>query len=257
MDKTQPALWIEITGTRGSTPRDTGTSMKVTADDTRGTIGGGALEYSAIATARNLLAAGQTAHSETIPLGPSLGQCCGGAVTLRYTDTPHVMQPLDQFTVHRILPDPAHPKHLWLWGAGHVGRAIVTAAHPQAFKITWIDTAADRFPHRIPQHATPIPAADMPLLAARAPAYAHHLVFTYSHEIDLALCAALLRRGGASIGLIGSDTKWARFSRRLRAMGLDPAAITCPIGDKTLGKAPDQIANGVIRALLPSEKALI
>lgn len=246
-------LWVEITSTRGSVPRDTGTAMRVTADATEGTIGGGALEYAAIATARKLLSKGVEEHRETIPLGPSLGQCCGGAVSIWYT---RIKRPIDRhgFVLKQLVSNPPHPKHLWLWGAGHVGRAVVSAAHPQAFKITWIDDAADRFPARIPRHVTKTPAADMPLLASRAPHYAHHLIFTYSHEIDLALCAALLKRGAASIGVIGSETKWARFSKRLRAMGLDPAPIVCPIGDKTLGKHPDQIANGVVRALLPHTK---
>jgi xanthine dehydrogenase accessory factor len=90
----------------------------------------------------------------------------------------------------------------------------------------------------------------MPLLVAHAPENAHHLIFTYSHEIDLALCAALLKRGAASIGLIGSETKRARFAKRLRAMNLDPAHIICPIGDKSLGKRPDEIAHGTLCALL-------
>lgn len=243
------AVWVEITGTRGSTPRDAGTAMKVTAEGIEGTIGGGALEWRAIARARELLASGGPEETETVPLGPGLGQCCGGAVTLRYgrdvrpTDT-------DSFVVHRTEPRRSHPKFLWIWGAGHVGRAIVHACPPQAFKITWVDEAADRFPVRAPEHVKAVPAADMPLLASRAPGYAHHLILTYSHDIDLALCAALLRRGAASIGLIGSATKWARFRARLTAIGLDPSGITCPIGDKALGKRPDRIAQGTVAALL-------
>lgn len=256
MSDTQGTIYVEITATRGSTPRDAGTGMTVTATGTKGTIGGGALEYRAIATARKILCEGGKEHSETIPLGPNLGQCCGGAVTLRYSydaqRSDHIPIP-----VHHILSNRAHPKHLWLWGAGHVGRAVVVAAQPQAFKITWIDSSDDRFPDRIYQHATKTPAADMPLLAARAPTYAHHLIFTYSHEIDLALCAALLKRGAASIGLIGSETKWARFSKRLRDMNLDPSPIICPIGDKSLGKHPDQIAHGTVRALLCDSQAKV
>lgn len=250
MSGTKSAIWIEITATRGSTPRDKGTVMKITAQDTIGTIGGGALEYAAIATARKLLASGAAQHTETIPLGPNLGQCCGGSVSLEYTNTPKARSSCEPMTVHQILPNRPHPKHLWLWGAGHVGRAVVTAAHPQAFKITWIDTTADRFPMRVPNHVTQTPAADMPLLASRAPSYAHHLIFTYSHEIDLALCAALLKRGTASIGLIGSNTKRTRFFQRLRNAGLDPSPIICPIGDKRLGKHPDQIAHGALHAVL-------
>ena len=94
------------------------------------------------------------------------------------------------------------------------------------------------------------PAADMPRLAAHAPREAHHLIFTYSHDIDLALCAVLLKRGAESVGLIGSDTKKSRFSRRLRDMGLDPSGIICPIGDKSLGKLPAQIAHGALISLI-------
>ncbi len=244
------AIWIEIAGTRGSTPRDTGTAMRVTAAETKGTIGGGALEYGAIATARKILQTNSEEYSETIPLGPNLGQCCGGAVTLRYTYTPKGTLPLDMYYVHELKSHRPHPKFLWVWGAGHVGREVIAQSHPQAFNITWVDSSPDRFPQRILKHVTATPACDMPLLATRAPTYAHHLIFTYSHEIDLALCAALLRRGAASIGLIGSETKWARFSKRLRDMGLNPAPITCPIGDKSLGKTPNKIAHGTIQALL-------
>jgi xanthine dehydrogenase accessory factor len=253
MSETKSALWIEITATRGSAPRDAGTAMKVTPTTTTGTIGGGALEHRAIATARRILSGAGALHSETIPLGPGLGQCCGGSVTLRYTDQPCATDSPPPF---RLPPqDSSTPADtLWIWGAGHVGRAVVACAPAQRLKITWIDSAADRFPPHIPAHVTPLPAADMPRLAARAPQSVHHLIFTYSHDIDLALCAALLQRDAASIGLIGSDTKWARFSRRLRALHLDPAQITCPIGDKSLGKAPPEIAHGVVQSLLAASQ---
>lgn len=249
MSETRNAIWVEITATRGSTPRDAGTAMKVTPTEIEGTIGGGALEYRAIETARRILSHDGNPHSETIPLGPGLGQCCGGAATLRYTfeKCPTDQRPMEQ---HLIQTNRPHPDHLWVWGAGHVGRAVIHTCHPQSFKITWVDSAQDRFPPRIPAHVTSVPTTDMPRLAMRAPTYAHHLIFTYSHDIDLALCAALLQRGAASIGLIGSDTKWARFSKRLRGMGLDPTAITCPIGDKNLGKTPHKIAHGTVHALL-------
>ena len=136
-----------------------------------------------------------------------------------------------------------------------MGRAIVAQAAPSgAFDITWIDDAPDRYPVDIPANVTTLPAADMPRAVAFAPADAHHLILTYSHDIDLKLCAALLRHGFAFCGLIGSDTKRARFAKRLSEMGLDPERITCPIGDKSLGKHPDRIAVGTIRALLPAKE---
>jgi len=240
------AIFVEITATRGSAPRDAGTAMKVSPDSIDGTIGGGALEHQAIAHARKMLANGRLEDTQTVPLGPGLGQCCGGAVSLRYTTSP---RPLDGATP-LPLPNVQSDTPLWLWGAGHVGRAVVAACPPRAFAITWIDSARDRFPDHVPPHVTATPAADMPRLAAHAPRDAHHLIFTYSHDIDLALCAALLKRGAESVGLIGSDTKKSRFSRRLRDMGLDPSGIICPIGDKSLGKLPAQIAHGALISLI-------
>lgn len=244
------AIWVRITATRGSTPRDAGTVMKVTETGTEGTIGGGALELLAIRRARDMITSGETANEETLPLGPGLGQCCGGVVSLEYSD---IEQPTDiqPSHIHRLnRPRPHDPIHLWVWGAGHVGRAVVSAAPPLLCKVTWIDSTADRFPDWGGNRATVIPTQNMPLLASRAAQQAEHLIFTYSHDIDLALCAALLKRGVRGIGLIGSDTKWTRFQKRLRAMGLDPAPITCPIGNKSLGKQPADIARGTLAALL-------
>ncbi|QFT58905.1 XdhC and CoxI family protein [Sulfitobacter sp. THAF37] len=242
------AIWVEILAVRGSAPREAGTAMMVTATTTRGTIGGGALELRAVRTARRMLSTGAEQMEENVPLGPGLGQCCGGAVTLRFGRTP---RPVDEPAA--AAPAPLRldaPLPLWLWGAGHVGRAVVRACPPGAFDITWIDSDRDRFPAEVPAAVTMLPAADMPRLAAAAPPDAHHLIFTYSHDIDLALCAALLRRGFGSCGLIGSETKWRRFRTRLEALALDPAAITCPIGDKSLGRAPDAIAKGCVNGLL-------
>lgn len=243
------AIFIKITATRGSTPRETGTVMMVNAQTTEGTIGGGALEFKAIAKARDMLAKGHDDHEITWPLGPGLGQCCGGAVTLHFGRSPH---PTDAVPTAQRIPATA-PGELWVWGAGHVGRAVVNAS--PCMDITWIDSAHDRFPATIPGHVTAIPCPDMPRLARQAPRAAQHLIFTYAHDIDLALCAALIARGTSQIGLIGSATKWARFQSRLRGMGLDPAGITCPIGDKSLGKRPDQIARGVVAALIAQEAA--
>jgi len=145
------------------------------------------------------------------------------------------------------------PKNLWLWGAGHVGRAIVDLAPANAFEIVWIDTAAERFPAEVPEHVSMLLGADPPRLVCKAPSDAHHLIVTYSHDIDLALCAALLQHDTASVGLIGSETKRARFFRRLEDMGLNPNSIVCPIGDKRLGKHPDMIAQGVVNGFLEEQ----
>ena len=250
------SIWVEITATRGSTPRDAGTAMQVTAARTDGTIGGGALEYRAITLARQMQTTGAAERVERVALGPGLGQCCGGAVTLRFGRAP---RPIDVAPVqtHPARTGSSHRQALWLWGAGHVGRAVVRASPLGEFAVTWVDEAVDRFPDWAetfrPGGLAILPAADMPRLAAHAPLGAHHLIFTYSHQIDLDLCAALLRRGAAGLGLIGSATKKARFWNRLSAMGLDPDRITCPIGDRSLGKAPNAIARGTIASLLAAK----
>jgi xanthine dehydrogenase accessory factor len=142
---------------------------------------------------------------------------------------------------------------LWIWGAGHVGRAIVRAAEGLPLAITWIDVAPDRFPDPVPPHAAPLVAADPARAAAHAPADAAHLVLTYSHALDLAICHAVLGRPFRHLGLIGSASKRARFLSRLRDLGHGEAALArlaCPIGDRSLGKRPAAIALGVLTEML-------
>ena len=229
---------ITVTRTAGSVPRGPGTQMMVWADRTTGTIGGGALEWQAMAEARAMLRDGRAAGKVTLPLGPALGQCCGGSVTLDFA------------VAEGLEAAPGAP--LWIWGAGHVGRALVGVMAPLPdWEITWVDTAADRFPADAP--VTTLVAADPARAVAHAPDDAHHLILTYSHEIDLALCHAILSRPFGSAGLIGSATKWARFRHRLAALGHAPAhiaRIACPIGDPSLGKHPQAIAIGVAMAML-------
>lgn len=245
---------VSLAQARGSVPREAGVSMTVWEDTKAvavpwsggwvrarisGTIGGGALEAEAIGRAVQCLHAGAGALVP-MALGPTLGQCCGGAVVLDIS--------LEAKAFHDARPP------VWIWGAGHVGRALVGVLAPLgAFDITWIDTSADRFPAQVPEGVSVVPTAEPALLMARAPKAARHFVMTYSHELDLALCHAGLTRGFASLGLIGSATKWARFRTRLGALGHTTEAIaqiTCPIGDPGLGKHPQAIAVGVVAGLL-------
>jgi xanthine dehydrogenase accessory factor len=231
---------VTVAGVQGSAPREEGAAMLVRGDGIEGTIGGGALEWEGMRIARQMLADGATHAERKMPLGPALGQCCGGAVVLRF-EAADAME---------------HPRgaDLWVWGAGHVGRAIVATMAPLPHvAITWADTGAARFPGDVPEGVEMVAAADLPRLMAHAPVHAHHLILTYSHEIDLALCHAALTRGFASCGLIGSATKWARFRTRLGALGHSDAEISriaCPIGDPSLGKHPQAIAVGVAGRLL-------
>lgn len=277
---------VVIAAIRGSSPRETGTAMLVWETGQSGTIGGGTLEFEAAEAARRQVAPKQIS---THALGPDLGQCCGGAVTLfsevyeagdlAALDSHVIARPaspaLMPVAVKRLLAgargqgqtpapqlvegwmiEPVHQPQLpvWIWGAGHVGRALADVLAPLPdLQITWVDTDAERFPDGIPSGVTAVPAADVALLVPHAPENAAHLVLTYSHALDLALCHALLGHGFAFAGLIGSKTKWARFRSRLAALGHSPGAIariTCPIGDPELGKHPQMIAVGVAAQLL-------
>ncbi len=280
---------IVVAAAAGSVPRGVGTAMLVWHGGQAGTIGGGALEFQAVERARSALASGD--RFDKVPLGPGLGQCCGGAVQLltEVWDAARLTTVTGE-TVARALPgtpgemplklaatlkaaraghQPVTPRlvqgwfvepvttattPLWVWGAGHVGRAIVATLAPLPdLAITWVDSAPDRFPDDIPERVTALPAPDMTAAVRLAPADARHLILTYSHEIDLALCHAALSHGFRTCGLIGSATKWARFRTRLRQLGHGDAQISriaCPIGDTSFGKHPQAIAVGVAASLL-------
>ncbi len=279
---------IVIAAHAGSAPRETGTSMLVWADGQSGTIGGGTLEFDAVNRLRARLSAGG-ATIDRLPLGPALGQCCGGTVTLvSEVFTAQTLPPPDKPFIRRIagqepqplaitrmaaqhrngqttnalhfennwLAESIHPEQtpLWIYGAGHVGRAITSVLAPlPQFRITWIDTDIARFPDDIPEGVTTVPTPNPAAAVKMAPADAHHLILTYSHALDLELCHQVLNHSFAQAGLIGSATKWARFRKRLTALGHSEAQIdriTCPIGDPTLGKHPQAIALGVASRLV-------
>lgn len=235
------AISVIVTRVKGSAPRGVGTVMRVFADRIEGSIGGGALEWEAMRIARSMAAASTPDTERSFPLGPDLGQCCGGSVTLR-------------FTREGGLDAPKNAAPLWIWGAGHVGRALAQIMAPLADRdITLIDISADRLPTPLPDGVSPLVATDPLRVVQRSPNTADHVIVTYSHDLDLNLCDALLRRETGSIGLIGSTTKWARFRSRLGAMGHKAEAIdqiTCPIGDPSLGKHPQAIAIGVAGRLI-------
>lgn len=278
---------ILIVGHKGSAPRHAGTSMLVWVDRTDGTIGGGALELRAIDAARRVLECGVT-HVETVPLGPALGQCCGGSVSLLIErfDGSELTQSGDVFvrpvhvgttmtlavkrlqaqirnqSIPAILavidgwifePVRAKTAPLWLYGAGHVGRAIVDVLDGLDVDVTWVDTALDRFPDGT--CATTLVAQNPADAARHAPADADHLIMTYSHAFDLELCHQVLSQPHRSVGVIGSGTKRARFKSRLAKLGHSGDVIgglICPIGDPNLGNEPKAIAIGVAAQLMNS-----
>ncbi len=282
---------VMVAETQGSAPREAGAGMLMWDSGQAGTIGGGQLEWEATQTGRQKLAGPRGAWMTTHALGPDLGQCCGGRVRLvtevltkddlppkdaitrsvhiagaaSVTTYPAAATPLANAARARVgledgflvEPLPAPGAALWIWGAGHVGRAIAGVLAPlEQFNLTLVDTHADRMPAFAPEIAAAVEtviAAEPVTLVPFAPRGAHHLILTYSHDLDLALCDALLRHGFDSAGLIGSATKWARFRKRLSGFGHADAAIArimCPIGDPSLGKHPQAIAVSVATRLL-------
>ncbi|MBE7419415.1 MAG: xanthine dehydrogenase accessory protein XdhC [Ideonella sp.] len=243
-----PAIVVEVVDARGSVPREAGTRMLVGARDAHGTIGGGHLELQAIEHARALLRGEPLRREQRIALGPTLGQCCGGALTLRYR------------TLAESAPAawPAAPPRftLQLYGAGHVGRAIVRLLADIDCRVQWIDEREHEFagaasaPHIERVCVEPVDAE-----VALAPAGAFYLVLTHDHALDMAITEAILRRGDFGfLGLIGSRTKRARFVHRFEARGIAAdtlARLTCPIGVPGIaGKEPAVIALAAVAQLL-------
>ena len=242
------AVVVEVSRAMGSVPREAGTRMLVGLHEVLGTIGGGHLELKAIDSARQLLQGQAVPAEQHFPLGPALGQCCGGAVTLLFTplaasDPATWAAPAPRFT-------------LQLYGAGHVGRAIVHLLEGIACRVQWIDEREDQFPADVsPPHIERVCVEPVHAEVDLAPPGACYLVLTHSHDLDLAITEAILKRGDfAYLGLIGSSTKRARFLRRLEARGIAPdtlARLTCPIGLPGIaGKEPEVIAVSVVAQLL-------
>lgn len=252
-----PAVLVTVVTTRGSTPREAGAWMALFPDRLLGSIGGGQLEFQALVAARELLAAGHCQAPDgqirRYALGPSLGQCCGGAVELRFDFLPDAAaaRALDRLEPDRV--------PVAIFGAGHVGQALVRALEPLPFALRWIDSRDDIFPAGLPaslqtEHSNPVERAVSDLLPG-----SRVLVMSYSHAEDFEIVAACLRRQReagdlAFIGLIGSASKWASFRSRLRERGFDDQEINqvnCPLGlAGIVGKQPAVIAASIAAQLL-------
>jgi xanthine dehydrogenase accessory factor len=309
------AMVVQVAAVAGSAPREPGARMIVTADAVSGTIGGGVLEWEATAEARSRLARVTSGAVDRVTLGPALGQCCGGTVTLVHEPfAPADGAWLDRLAAAVAGPHPvfrilelgqgaasrvfatdetlagqadwavaaiaelavtgdgfraelgdgrvrivervaAEAAPLWLFGAGHVGRAVVRALEPLPFAVTWVDGRLDMFPADVPAGVRMLALAMPDLIVDEAPPGAFWLVMTHSHGLDFDICEAVLRRGDAGyLGLIGSRTKRAALAARLLRHGLGDEAIgrlTCPIGLAGIpGKDPGVIAASVAADLL-------
>jgi xanthine dehydrogenase accessory factor len=192
---------------------------------------------------------------QDIALGPTLGQCCGGALTLRFSA-------LDA-AAGAAWPAPAPRFALQLYGAGHVGRAIVALLAGIDCRVWWIDEREDQFPATVePPHIERLCVEPVEAEVAAAAAGVFYLVLTHSHDLDLRIAEAILRRGDfAYFGLIGSKTKRARFIHRFEERGLAPEVIgrmACPIGVPGIaGKEPEVIAVAVVAQLLQASSGAV
>jgi xanthine dehydrogenase accessory factor len=283
------AALISVHDVKGSAPREVGARMVVRPDGAfHGTIGGGQLEFRMLDIAREMLAQGRPpARIVDQALGPDLGQCCGGRVKILIeTFGPEDLEDieafakaeaegvfevecrLDQGRVRREFPSAVGDDRgtewrevhgeartpVCLFGAGHVGRALVLALAPLPFSVRWLDDREDAFPPHIPANATPVSLQDPVAEIAQAAPRSLILVMTHDHPLDMAITAAALRRDFPYVGLIGSATKRARFEKRFRELGLSESrirALVCPIGlPEIASKEPAVIAASVAAQLL-------
>lgn len=287
----QPCAMVSVLATEGSAPRGAGTRMLVMADGQWGTIGGGQLEFRAVEQARAILAHPRgTWRVQDYPLGPLLGQCCGGRVRiliehvdpaaldwLHDADPGRMLQTMlaeghvtravfERETATRqsargekpgvgarmIEPVGERPRPVYLFGAGHVGQAIARHMTGLPLQLAWFDTRPEQ---AAIDGVTVMPEEDIAHCIEEAPADAAIVILTHDHPLDYHLTLTALGRDPvAFVGLIGSSTKLARFRSRLKADGITEEALsrlTAPIGVPGVhGKEPDVIAIAVIAQLL-------
>ncbi len=253
----EPAALVTLIEAKGSTPREAGACMLVTARGLHGTIGGGRMEWDALQAARSMLAAGGAAEVMELPLGPELGQCCGGFVRVRIAPADVTsLAELDE----REAAERAELPLVMLFGAGHVGRALAPALAPLPFRVRWLDGRPGQF-EEIAAEGVEIVLTERPLSEiAAAPPGAFYVVMSHSHALDFEICAAVLQRGDfAYLGLIGSRSKRMSFLKGFRELGVPEAAIArlvCPIGGTLKDKRPPVIAALVAAELITRQVEL-
>ena len=267
---------VSVVKAEGSVPREEGARMVVTPQGFHGTIGGGTLEWKALAEAQRLLGRPREVKFITQALGPDLGQCCGGRVTLAVESFDAASLPeVREFAAREekgpfTLGDRLRPgleeqfgenrRRVLLFGAGHVGRALVLALAPLPFDVDWADPRAQAFPAAVPQNVTLYGGDPLEVVAA-APEGSLAFIMSHSHALDLELADSALRNPRiAHVGVIGSATKRARFEKRLQAGGIAETRVKsmiCPIGTGGIrSKLPAAIAVSVAAQIITLDEAL-
>jgi len=246
---------LEVTEAKGSTPREEGAWMLVSPTSTLGTIGGGQLEFLAIAKARELIDSNLKHGTLSVPLGPEIGQCCGGRVAL---DIRLADQQERANLTERVKEAHQRRPHIYLFGAGHVGKALAAALSHLPFRIFLVDTRPDTL-EEIPPDVQPVPIAMPEVLVREAPPASAFVILTHDHALDFLITReALARRDASYVGMIGSKTKKATFHNWLLREGgseEDFARLVSPIGGHSVpDKRPEVIAAlaaaEIVRAVL-------
>src|SRR6478735_627605 len=247
----EPAsILIEVVAAAGSTPRDTDAWMLVSERAIFATIGGGQLEHMAIDQARRALRLGAPAEPMNVPLGPEIGQCCGGRVTLAFTALdPDIARELIQRSDREMAARP----HVYVFGAGHVGDALSLALSLAPLRVVLVDTREDELSASTAPHIETCLTAMPEAVVRNAPAGSSFVILTHDHALDFLIAAEALRRPDAAyVGMIGSRTKKATFRNWLSREVGDPelfAKLVCPIG----GTAVKDKRPAVIAALAAAE----
>ncbi|MDZ7810225.1 MAG: xanthine dehydrogenase accessory protein XdhC [Arhodomonas sp.] len=237
----EPCVLVTLAAIEGSSPREPGAKMIVTAEGSEGTLGGGTVELRAQEQARAILAAGPEASEgpvlEAYTLDDAVDQACGGRM--------------------RLLFEPLWTEGLriGLFGAGHVGRALVRLLAELPCRVRWVDSRPGMFPETVPGNVEAVTAAAPAEEVDRLVDGAFVIAMTHSHDMDLDIVEAALRSGRFPfVGTIGSKTKRGRFRHRLAERGLAPEVVdrlVIPIGVPGVGgKRPAEIAVAVAAQLL-------
>lgn len=251
LDQNPSSILINVAATKGSTPREQGAWIIVSEHSILGTIGGGELEWQAIGQARDLISSVTPRDSKSVQLGPQIGQCCGGQVELIFTrfgqqEMAHLMKRVSQAIERQ--------RDVYIFGAGHVGRAIAVALFPLPMNVVMIDQRIgelDQDQTGTAKVCTVLPEA----IIDEASSGSAFLIATHDHGLDFLLAdAALNRQDAAYIGMIGSKTKRNRFKASFLKQGGNPDQLEnliCPMGaSPSLNKEPEVIAANIAAELI-------
>lgn len=227
-----------VMGVAGSTPREPGSKMVITANESYSTIGGGQLEFAVMMKARALLLDGEAAQTiEAFPLAAT-GQCCGGNVSV----------------LLEIIPATAW--QIWVYGAGHVAQQLITILAGLPCQVHWCDNRSEFLPETPPSNVQCHLAQDLVATVAKVANGADVLVLTHDHALDFELSKAALNKG-LWLGLIGSETKAKRFNTRLSKAGISEQQLSqlhCPVGlTEVPGKLPMEVAISIAGQLVAKQ----